>query len=161
MTRAHTRSDGTLISMLVFQPSIVVTTPDSPEILLVVGIEHLEHATDDTALKSYMIHMSCPVGILVTPQMVRIYRNRYTGYVPQSVEMIGECQTSELLGESPQGLFAEAAWASRIQEWLESLAAGSYRLWPSGVQEAIESSVAPLVAGGVVRAGGPRWRPAG
>lgn len=110
----------------------------------------------DVALKSYMVQMSCPVGMLVDPEQVRFYRNRYTDYGPESIEMIGECPTGDLLGALSPGDLERT-----VEGWLDSLRAGDDRPWPSAVREAIESSVLPVVSGGVVRAGGPRWRRAG
>ena len=140
------------------RPDIVVTRPDSPEVLLVVEVEAnvADQKSADAALKSYMVHMSCPVGMLVDPEQVRFYRNRYTDYGPQSVEMIGECPTGELLGA-----LIPADLERTVEEWLDSLRAGDDRSWPAAVSEAIESSVLPVVSSGVVRAGGPRWRRTG
>jgi hypothetical protein len=145
-------------------PDIVVTRPDSPEILLVVEVKGTaDKKRSEGALKSYMVHVSCPVGMLVTPEQVRFYRNRYTDYGPQAVELIAECPTSELLGTVPQKALAESELELErsVEERLERLQAGSDQSWPSAVREAIESSVLPAVSGGIVRAGGPRWRRAG
>ncbi len=145
---------------MLLRPDIVVTRPDSPEVLLVVEVKGnvADLKSTEIALKSYMVHMSCPVGMLVTPEKVGFYRNRYTDYAPQTVEVIGECPTSELLGTLPQGAAAESDLERRVEEWLESLRVGGGRTWPSAVREAIESSVLPAVSGGIARAGGPRWR---
>ena len=113
----------------------------------------------EAALKSCMVQMNCPTGMLVTPEQMRFYRNRYTDYAPQTVEMIGECPTGELLGTLPQG--ADSDLERPVEDWLESLRTGGGRSWPTSVREAIESSVLPALNGGVVRAGGPRWRRAG
>lgn len=144
-----------------FRPDIVVTGPDSPEILLVVELRGDSGGLNSTeaALKSYMAQMNCPTGMLVIPEQIRFYRNRYTDYAPQTVEMIGECATGELLGTLPQG--SESDLERRVEDWLESLRTGGGRPWPASVRGAIESSVLPAVNGGVVRAGGPRWRRAG
>jgi hypothetical protein len=145
------------------RPDIVVTRPDSPEVLLVAEIKKgnvTDQNSAEAALKSYMVHMSCPVGMLVTPERVRFYRNRYTDYRPQTVEMTGECPTGELLGPLIQGV-SESDLERPVEDWLESLRAGGNRKWPSAVREAIESSVLPAVGAGIVRAGGPRWRRAG
>ena len=145
------------------RPDIVVTRPDSPELLLVVEVKRnvADQKSTEAALKSYMVHMSCPVGMLVTPEQVRFYRNRYTDYLPQTIEMIGECPTDDLLGTLPRGAVTESDLERPVEEWLESLRVGGDRSWPAAVREAIESSVLPLVSGGIVRAGGPRWRRAG
>jgi hypothetical protein len=146
-----------------FGLDIVVTRPDSPEVLLVVEVKGnvADQKSTEASLKSYMVHMSCPVGMLVTPEQVRFYRNRYTDYAPQTIEMIGECPTRELLGTLPRRAMTESDLEGPVEEWLESLRLGGELSWPSAVREAIESSVLPVVSGGVVRAGGPRWRRAG
>ena len=94
-----------------------------PELLLVVEIRANvpEQESDDTELKSYMVGRSCPVGMLVTTEKVSVYRNRYKGYTPQSVDIIGGCPTSELIGALPQRALAEADLEARVQNWLESL----------------------------------------
>src|SRR2546423_8485963 len=73
------------------QPDILVTAPDSPNILLVVEV-HL-HLTDieknESALKHYMFQMGVPVGMLVSPKLMAIYRHRYREYSEKSVERIG------------------------------------------------------------------------
>jgi hypothetical protein len=145
------------------RPDIVVTRPDSPEVLLVVEVKGNDagQKSAEAALKSYMVHVNCPVGLLVTPEQVYFYRNRYTDYTPQTIALIGECPTGELLGTFPAGEAAESYLERLVEEWLEGLRVGSSRSWPSAVREAIESSVLPAVADGIVRAGGPRWRRAG
>jgi hypothetical protein len=145
---------------MALRPDIVVTRPDSPEVLLVAEVRRsvADQKSSEAALKSYMVHMSCPVGMLVTPEQVRFYRNRYTDYAPQTIEMIGECPTGELLGRLPQRAMTESDLEGPVEEWLESLRLGGDLSWPSAVREAIESSVLPAVSVGLVRAGGPRWR---
>ena len=145
------------------RPDIVVTRPDSPEILLVVEVRRntAEQKSSEAALKTYMVRMSCSVGMLVTSEQVRFYRNGYTDYAPQTIEIIGECPTWELLGTTPQETWTESDLEREVEEWLESLRTGGEGRWPSAVREAVESSVLPAVSGGTVRAGGPRWRRAG
>lgn len=145
-------------------PDIVVTRPDSPEVLLAVEtkVAAADVKSAEAQLKAYMVHMSCPVGMLVTWEQTRFYRNRYTDYEPQTVEMIGVCATSELFGPIPaKSSFADSYLERLAEEWLESLRVDSRRTWPSSVREAIEASVLPVVIGGIVRASGPRWRRTG
>jgi hypothetical protein len=106
-----------------------------------------------------MARMNCPVGMLVTPEQARIYINRFTDYTPQSVELIGEYPTIDLLGAPEKVAEPYLEWF--VQEWLEDLSSGARRSWPSTVREAIEFSVLPMVTGSHVRAGGPRWRRTG
>jgi hypothetical protein len=141
------------------RPAIIVMEPDMPELLLVVEIRANvpEQESDDTELKSYMVGRSCPVGMLVTTEKVSVYRNRYKGYTPQSLDIIGGCPTSELIGALPQRALAEADLEDRVQNWLESLQNVTQRSWPASICDAMESSVLPVLWERIVRAGGPRW----
>ncbi len=146
------------------RPDIVITRPDSPEVLLAVETKAVvaDVKSAEAQLKGYMVHMSCPVGMLVTWEQTRFYRNRYTDYEPHTVEMIGACATSELFGPTPaKSSLAESYLERLVEEWLESLRVDSRRSWPYSVREAIEASVLPVVIGGIVRAAGPRWRRTG
>jgi len=146
-------------------PDIVVTKPDLPEILLAVevkgGAADIQNVEDQ--LKAYMVYMDCPVGMLVTFEQTRFYRNRYTGNEPQTVEGTGACATSELLGPLPaRSSLAELYLERLVIEWLESLRVMDGRgSWPASAREAIESSVLPVVIEGVVRASGSRQRRTG
>jgi hypothetical protein len=149
--------------MTTLRPDIVVTRPESPDVLLVVETKAgpVDVTDAEVQLKKYMVHMSCPVGMLVTEAQTRFYRNRYTDYEPENIEMIGECATVDLL-DGHRTLIGREPYLERLaEEWLESLRVGNGRTWPSSVHEAIESSVLPVVVGGVIRAGGPRWRRTG
>jgi hypothetical protein len=142
----------------------VVTRPDSPEVLLAVEAKAVvaEGKSAEAQLKAYMVHMSCPVGMLVTWEQTRFYRNRYTDYGPQTVQMIGACATSELLGPMPaKSSRSDPNLERLVEEWLESLRVDARRAWPPPVREAIEANVLPVVIGGMVRAAGPRWRRTG
>lgn len=153
----------TLLCMAPLQPDILITRAGSPQILLVVEVKGSasDRNLSESALRSYMVEMNCPVGMLVTPTYVQFYRNRYTDYSPQTVDMVGECQTVELLGALAGESVRESDLERAVEEWLERLQVGSDRMWPPTVREAIESSVLPIVSDGIIRAGGPRWRRAG
>ena len=55
---------------MAFQPDILVTSPDEPRVRLVIEAKvtllNLEQAEAD--LKRYMVHMQCPIGMLITPE---------------------------------------------------------------------------------------------
>jgi hypothetical protein len=109
-----------------------------------------------------MVRMSCPVGMLVTSEETRFYRNRYTDYQPQTIEMIGACETSDLLAPMPpKSSLSDLQLVRLVEQWLEELRMDKRQLWPASVREAIESTVLPVVIGGMVRAAGPRWRRTG
>jgi hypothetical protein len=144
-------------------PDIVVTKPDSPEVLLAIavkdGVDDLLVA--ETQIRSYMVHQSCPVGMLVTPEDTLFFRNAYTGYEADSIQKVAECRTDELLGARQQAVNVESYLVLQVEQWLEGLPTGGRRSWPASALEAIESLILPAVAGGIIRAAGPRWRRTG
>ena len=145
-------------------PDIVVTEPDSPDILLAVQVKAGAAGARDVEapIKDYMVHQSCPIGMLVTPEDTLFFRNPYTGYEVETIQKIGECRTNELVDTMPEKApVTEQYLVRRVEEWLESLRDGGPRSWPPSAREAIESYVAPVAMSGVVRATGPRWRRTG
>jgi hypothetical protein len=144
-------------------PDILVTKPDSPEMQLVVAVKArgIDEDRTEVELKAYMAQLSCPVGMFVTPEQTRFYRNRYTDYGPQAIEMIGECPTAALLGGLAGTPVSESYLEQRVLQWLERLQAGASQSWPPSVREAVDSSVLPVVLGGVIQSGGPRLRKTG
>jgi hypothetical protein len=138
------------------QSSILVTSQDSYELWLVASVQGTaaDLPSEETELKAYMARRKCPAGMLVTPERARFYRNNFTDYTPESVELIAECPTIDLL-EAPEKV-VEPYLEYFMQEWLESLAGGARRSWPPAVREAIEFDVIPMIRGGYVGASGPR-----
>lgn len=144
-------------------PDIVVTKPDSPEVLLAIEVKAgiVGKQVAEAQIKDYMVHQSCPVGMLVTSDDTLFFRNPYIGYEADTVQKIGECRTNELLGATPdKAAPTESSLLLRVEQWLENLPAGSRR-WPTSALEAIESLVLPAVTGRIIRAAGPRWRRTG
>src|SRR5215469_1434872 len=96
-------------------PDILVTAPDSPQIFLVVEAKFTAEDLGgvESALERYMVKVGAPVGLLVTPRSIGIYRNHYTGTSEESVERIkvidvpqswlGLSNFSEFLSEHPTG----------------------------------------------------------
>ena len=144
-------------------PEIIITERDSPEVLLAItviaGGAETKQAEDQ--LKRYMVGRSCPVGMLVTWDETRFYRNRYTGNEPDSVKMIGACATGELLEPLPPSpARTDSYLLLLVKEWLGGLRLGERRTWPPSAAEAIEI-VVPEVASGIIRSTGPRLRRTG
>ena len=145
-------------------PDIVVTKPDSPEVLLAVEVKVGAGGVlvAEAQIKDYMVHQSCPVGMLVTPEDTLFFRNPYTGYESETIQKIGECRTNELVGALPdKALITESYLVPLVEQWLENLPACGHRSWPPFAAEAIESFVLPAATGGIIRAAGPRWRRTG
>lgn len=89
-------------------PDIIVTSTDPPRVLIAVAAlldnRALESATH--RLRHYMVKMSCPVGLVVLPGELYIYRNRYTGADEKAIDEIGHFQ----LGNAFQNVRAPDCW---------------------------------------------------
>lgn len=74
-----------------FAPDIVVTAADSPRMLLIVEtkLRSRDRAQEESQLKSYMLHMRCPIGLFITPEEIVLYRDTYTAHSEQSVKRVG------------------------------------------------------------------------
>jgi hypothetical protein len=151
----------------VFEPDIIVTDPDYLDIALVVEVKLHSRGLDggEAQLKHYMFGMRCPVGMLITPRVLRIYRDTFSEYSESSIERVGEFDIADLLdaegirpAEEAARAAAEFRFASDVQTWLERLAAGSnLAALPPALRAAIEDHVLPALSQGEVRAAGPRW----
>lgn len=153
-------------------PDIVVTTPDAPRILLVVEakLSTQDLASLEPALKHYMVKMGVPVGLLVTPKVIGIYRDRYTGTSEESVERIKLVEvpaswlplsnfSHTLSGHPAEGKTSRLALAfeENVRSWLERLRTpGMLEALPNESREAFLDHVIPALNEGIVRAAHPR-----
>jgi len=151
---------------MAFEPDIIVHGPDGTTV--VVEVKATEHATSEAAeqLKHYMAGMSIPLGLLVTPRKLVLYRDKYVSSVNGSIEEVGVYQLADVLS-SATGAGEEladpkkrgSAFEEAVQHWLERLAAGvDVTAIPDGAREALEIYLLPALRTGEVRAAGPRWR---
>src|SRR6266567_2940032 len=71
---------------MLFEPDIIVTGEDWPSTRLIVETKLRRDRLDPAGagLKTYMIAMQCPAGLLVFPDELWIFRDRYT--VDHSIE---------------------------------------------------------------------------
>ena len=140
---------------MAFQPDIIITTPDG--IILVIEakvyVSNLERTEED--LKQYMFGMQCPVGLLITPERMWLYRDSYTTRSPQSVQRVGEFDPKPLWQQPPPS--EGAAFEMFVQQWLEDLGKLPDRDLPNELREAIREYVLPAVTAGDVRAAHPRY----
>jgi hypothetical protein len=74
------------------QADIIVSSPDSTEVKLVVeaklqtpNLRETEHQ-----LKDFMLQLRCPLGLLITPKRLWVYLDRFTSYSEDSIESRGE-----------------------------------------------------------------------
>ena len=148
---------------MAFHPDIIVVGTESPSILLVVeakindtGGERLSHD-----MKSYLVSMSCPTGLFVSPNSARIFRNTFSGFDERSVDEVGSFRLVPPLWKAPEGQTPTASNAQHferfVQVWLEELAERkTLKGAPPEMQSAFESYVMPALAAGTIRAAGPR-----
>jgi hypothetical protein len=138
---------------MVFQPDILVTGQDGIGVILVVEtktiLTNLQHTEE--ALKLYMIQMSCPIGLLITPEQIWLYRDSYTSRLPQSIQRIGVFNAKPLWREPVPTL--GAPFEQFVQRWLEGLSKQPARELPKELRE----YVLPAVATGDIRAAHPRY----
>jgi hypothetical protein len=139
---------------MAFTPDVIVTTDYSPAtIALVAAAKDATASLDEAALqlKEYMLLMGCPVGIIFTPQILRIYKDRFIGRSEDSIELVGDFPSGELLKMWQSGAGAESAIESALIQWLDELAhTGDVRVSDPHLKSAIDENILPAVSGGRV-----------
>jgi hypothetical protein len=142
------------------QADIIVSSPDSTEVKLVVeaklrtaDLQGAEHQ-----LKNFMLQMSCPLGLLVSPQRLWVYLDRFTSYSEDSIERLGDFDITGLVRLKPADASDAVAFENAIQAWLENLSDNVIRKPPADpkLRDVINHYLLPAVETGVVRAAGPR-----
>jgi hypothetical protein len=145
-----------------FGPDLVVTSDDGAELALVVEAKlHPTHLCEtESQLKEYMLAMSCPVGLLVTPKEIRLYHDRYVSTAEDSVELVGAyaapTEWAPWQAQADSSL-ADSAFDDVVREWLEGLASESgLRSLPPNFRQPAEEYLLPAIHLGAVRAARPR-----
>ena len=106
-------------------------------------------------LKRYMSGMQCPMGVLITPEHIWVYRDLYTTRTPHSIQRIGDFDTKGLWQQPPP---AEAKlFEVFVQEWLERPAQQPTQELPANISGIFREYVMPAVMNGEVRAAHPRY----
>ncbi len=146
-------------------PDIIVTSTDSPRVLIAVETKIAQKPTENSIqqLRHYMAKMSCPVGLLVLPEELYIFRNRYTGTDEKNIDEIGHYRLGNIFQvfakmsvEQSRGT-KERLFERYVQDWLEQLPKGDeMERLPAELKDALETHVVPALENGVVRAAGPR-----
>jgi hypothetical protein len=152
-----------------FSPDIIVTRDGGSRILLVAEARRTKiRGEDESKLKFYMTQMRCPTGLLVTPETIGIFRDRYTGHSEESVERVGEFTApgnwqifkAPHHGSQTSDSHVEERFEEAVRSWLEDLSSspsGNFAEIPKDTREALAEFVIPALAEGVIRAGGPRF----
>jgi hypothetical protein len=139
-----------------FYPDIVVTEPGSSHALLVVEAKvGKTTAASESQLRHYMWEMSCPVGLLVSPREIFLYRNLFTGYSDDSVERVGTFPAPSSWREF-SGRDSEVEFERRVQKWLERLTSERPTDLSREAADALQQLVIPGLLHGDIHASGPR-----
>lgn len=142
---------------MAFQPDILITAPGGIGVTIAVEakvvLTNLEGTEKD--LKQYMVQMSCPIGLLITPERMLLYRDFYTSRSPQSVQRIGEFNVKPLWRQPPP--LAGAPFELFVQQWLEDLAKQPTKELPKELRDVLREYILPAVTSGDVRAAHPRY----
>jgi hypothetical protein len=145
------------------QADIIVSSPDSTEVNLVVEAKLRVANLPETErrLKIYMLQLRCPLGLLISPDRLWIYRDRFTSDSEESVEQLGEFGIAGLVPFQPVAAVADekaaaAAFEDAVQNWLENLPATDTRGLEANLRSVIDHYIVPAVENGVVGAAGPR-----
>lgn len=157
-----------------FEPDIIVTDADSPRWRMVV--EAKLHLTDrkraEAALKRFMLGMGAPLGLILSPSHLAIYRDSFRDFSNDSIELVGDFDVPPesspfSVGGGPSSEYdrgAEAGFAfeRNVQTWLEEIASTReiHGFIPEA-RKALAEHVLPALSGGMIRAAGPRELKAG
>ena len=147
---------------MAFRPDIFVVAPNSPtRILLIVEAKYSGEVSSaiESQLKHYMLSMSCPVGLLVTPTQVSIYRDTYTDRSEGSIEKIGPYPVPAnwtVANSLGGGAFREIDFEQRVRAWLEQVgSSGTLKGFSREVNDVFSSYVIPALSSGLIRGSGP------
>jgi len=145
-----------------FRPDIVVVAPGSPSrILLVVEtkLRDSDNSSMENQLRQYMISMSCPVGLLVTPTHISVFKDTYTRRSEDSIERMGPYPVPSDWAVSKvasSGTARGADFEQAVRSWLEQVSAsGAIKGFPRDASDAFDSYVIPALSTGVIRGSGP------
>ena len=146
---------------MAFEPDIIVTGAESSEIALVAEVKTnlRDIETSKLELKKFMAAMRCPVGLLVTPERLWLFRDRYLSSSEDSITQVAEFDVKSVLNFEPArtGRADSLAFEQLVQSWLEGLATESgMRELPSELRPAAQLHIVPAISQGTVRAGHPR-----
>jgi len=147
---------------MAFIPDVIVTTDYSPGIIALVGEAKGATANLDEAalqLKEYMLRTGCPVGIIFTPQVIRIYKYQFLGRTEDPIKLVGDFPSGELLETRGPVAGPESAVESTLFGWLEELAhTGQVSVRDQRLKSAINEHILPAVSGGRVSIAHPSIR---
>lgn len=128
-------------SIVAFEADIVVLAREVPDVRLVAEVKRNigDLNSVEAQLRQYMLARKCSLGLLVTPERARIYRDTYADFTEGSVKLVGEFSTAELL-DLAQVPSDERGLQEAVRDWLDRMAAS----WPSALPRT-DAARAPVV----------------
>jgi hypothetical protein len=136
-----------------FQPDIIVTGPDGVTLVVEAKVSLPNLGRTEEQLRSYMISMQCPTGLLITPERMWVYRDLFSS--PPNVERVGEFDMRLVWQQQPPA--NALPFELFVQQWLERVAEQPTKDLPRNFTQAVREYVLPAVASGEVRAAHPRY----
>lgn len=136
-----------------FQPDIIVTGQDGVTLVVEAKVTLPNLGRTEEQLRSYMISMQCPTGLLITPERMWVYRDLFSS--PPSVERVGEFDMRGVWQQQPPA--NALSFELFVQQWLERVAQQPTKDLPRNFTQAVREYVLPAVANGDVRAAHPRY----
>lgn len=138
------------MAMEKFRADLVVFEPDnSRSVVVEVKRNPAGCETGIRQMKSFMAGNHCPVGLFVTPQQTRIFRDSYESYEADSVLEVGRYPTAKLLGLEKVPM-NERALVDAVAFWLEQLSSGSADSLREEVRDDVSLRLLHSVTGGRV-----------
>lgn len=146
---------------MAFEPDIIVTGPEPAEISLVAEVRTSLRSLKDSEqqLKRYMTAVSSPVGLIITPDHLRIYRDQYLSSLDNSVMKVAELNVKDVFkfAKSSNAAVDAVSFERQVQSWLETLSAESgLKQLSLEVRRAVQTHIIPALTHGSVRSGHPR-----
>ena len=138
---------------MAFQPDIIVAGPDGVTLVVEAKVNLPDLAETEGQLEQYMLLMQCPLGMLVTPTRLLVYRNLYTS--PPDFERAVDLDMARHWRQSPPQ--DPISFEVFVQQWLESLTQQPIEGLAPDVNERLRDYVLPALTEGEVRAAHPRY----
>jgi len=137
--------NGVSFNQMPAQADIIVSSPDSTEVKLVVEAKLKPRDLRETErqLKNFMLQLRCPLGLVVSPERLWVYFEfNIEGLIKFHLPSTG----------------GGVAFENAVQAWLEDLSNDTARsqVHDPKLREIVNHYILPAIETGIVRAAGPR-----
>jgi hypothetical protein len=138
-----------------FRPDILITESHRVSVVVQATVALPDLEATEEGLKQYMVGVACPIGLLITPTRMWLYRDFYTARSSESVQRVGEFDLTEVWLQPPPS--QQDRFELFVQLWLEYLHAYPIQEMPVELREALDEYILPEVRTGEVGAAHPRF----